>query len=78
MCLAIPGELVAITPGDLPMGRVVFGGVTKDVCVAYVPEAQVGDFVLVHAGFAIARVDAEAARATLLELARLQEEEEET
>ncbi|WP_291990195.1 HypC/HybG/HupF family hydrogenase formation chaperone [Luteitalea sp.] len=65
MCLAIPGRLVSIE-GDDPLlraGRVDFAGVVKVVNLAYVPEATIGDFVLVHVGFAIARVDEdEAAR----------------
>jgi hydrogenase expression/formation protein HypC len=61
MCLGVPGEVKAITEGDLRMGRVAFGGVVKEVCLAYVPEAGVGDFVVVHAGFAISRIDREAA-----------------
>ncbi|MBK8975114.1 MAG: HypC/HybG/HupF family hydrogenase formation chaperone [Planctomycetes bacterium] len=60
MCLAIPGRVVAIDPGDdlLRMGRVDFGGVVKEVSLACVPDVALGDFVLVHAGMAIARVDA--------------------
>jgi hydrogenase expression/formation protein HypC len=61
MCLGIPGEVKSVVEGDLRMGRVAFGGVVKEVCLAYVPEAQVGDFVIVHAGFAISRVDREGA-----------------
>jgi hydrogenase expression/formation protein HypC len=61
MCLGIPGEVLTIEAGDLPMGRVSFGGVVKEVCLACVPEAQVGEFVIVHAGFAISRVDREGA-----------------
>lgn len=61
MCLGIPGEVRSIVEGDLRMGRVAFGGVVKEVCLAYVPEAEVGDFVVVHAGFAISRIDPEAA-----------------
>ena len=61
MCLGVPGEVQTIVEGDLRMGRVVFGGVIKEVCLAYVPEAEVGDFVVVHAGFAISRIDREAA-----------------
>ena len=58
MCLGIPGKLVEIEgQGDLPMGKVEFGGIRKDVCLAYTPEAQVGDYVLVHVGFAISRID---------------------
>jgi hydrogenase expression/formation protein HypC len=59
MCLAIPGRVVEIdqTEALLPMGQVDFGGVRRQVCLAYVPEAQVGDYVLVHVGFAISRLD---------------------
>lgn len=62
MCLGIPGEIRSIQDGPLRTGKVVFGGVVKEVCLAYVPEAKVGDFVIVHAGFAISRLDAEKAR----------------
>jgi hydrogenase expression/formation protein HypC len=62
MCLGIPGEVKTITEGPLRTGQVSFGGVLKQVCLAYVPEAGVGDFVIVHAGFAISRLDAEHAR----------------
>jgi hydrogenase expression/formation protein HypC len=65
MCLGVPGQVREIEPDiiGMPMGRVSFGGIIKDVCLAYVPEAQVGDFVLVHVGFALSRIDeAEAAR----------------
>ncbi len=58
MCLAVPGKIVTIT-GDsvLRSGSVAFGGITKQVNLAYVPEAKVGDYVLVHVGFAISVVD---------------------
>ncbi|MFT3772168.1 MAG: HypC/HybG/HupF family hydrogenase formation chaperone [Minicystis sp.] len=62
MCLGIPGRILAIVEGDLRFGKVAFGGIAKDVCLAYVPEARVGDHVIVHAGFAISRVDEEAAQ----------------
>jgi len=66
MCLGIPGEVVQIgdgEPGEPRMGRVDFGGVVKDICLVCVPEAEIGDYVIVHAGLAIARVDeAEAVR----------------
>lgn len=64
MCLAVPGEILSLdADGPLRMGVVQFGGVTREVCLAYVPEAEVGAFVLVHVGFAIATIDAdEAAR----------------
>jgi hydrogenase expression/formation protein HypC len=58
MCLGIPGKVLSIAQRDeLTMGRVEFGGIIKEVCMAYVPEAQVGDYVLVHVGFAISRID---------------------
>ena len=58
MCLGIPGKLVeTYSKDDLPMGKVEFGGIRKEICLAYTPEAQVGEFVLVHVGFAISRID---------------------
>ncbi|MFZ5875624.1 MAG: HypC/HybG/HupF family hydrogenase formation chaperone [Nitrospirota bacterium] len=66
MCLAVPGRIVTINEaeGVARAGRVEFGGIVKDVSLAFVPEAAIGDYVIVHVGFAIARVDeAEAARA---------------
>jgi hydrogenase expression/formation protein HypC len=67
MCLAIPGLVLSIDGGDelTRQGRVAFGGITKMVNLAFAPEAVVGDYVLVHAGFAIARLDADEARETL-------------
>ena len=64
MCLGIPGRIVEIekSPLDLHMGTVSFGGVRKEICLAYVPEAAVGDYVLVHVGFAISRIDETEAR----------------
>jgi hydrogenase expression/formation protein HypC len=64
MCLGVPGQVLEIQPDTIgmPMGRVSFGGIVKDICLAYVPEAQVGDYVLVHVGFALSRVDEEEAR----------------
>ena len=77
MCLAVPGKVVAIEgDSDLRMARVDFGGVTREACLAYVPEAQVGDYVLVHVGFAIATVDEQAAQESLALLAEAGELEE--
>lgn len=79
MCLGIPGEVKSITEGDLRMGKVAFGGIVKEVCLEYVPEAEVGDFVVVHAGFAISRIDREGALRVfsyLEELAQTEEIEE--
>lgn len=59
MCLAIPGKIVSIS-GDDPlvrMGRIDFSGIVKEASLAYVPEAKMGDYVIVHAGFALSRVD---------------------
>lgn len=63
MCLAIPGKLVAIEGEEVltRVGRVSFGGIFKDVSLAYLPEARVGDYLLVHAGFALSIVDEEEA-----------------
>lgn len=70
MCLAVPGEVLSLETGDaLPMGRVGFGGVVKRVCLAYTPEADVGDFVLVHAGFALTRLSSQRALEILSTLA---------
>jgi hydrogenase expression/formation protein HypC len=59
MCLGVPGKILSIEPNPLgmTMGKVSFGGVAKEVCLAYVPEAQVGDYVIVHAGFALNKLD---------------------
>ena len=64
MCLGIPGQVVSVeSTGGLRMGKVQFGGIVRDACLEYVPEVAEGDFVIVHAGFAISRVDEkEAAR----------------
>jgi len=70
MCLGIPGKIVLIVDErGLRMGEIDFGGVTRKVCLAYVPEAVVGDYAIVHAGFAISTVDEKEAARTL-ELAR--------
>jgi hydrogenase expression/formation protein HypC len=58
MCLGIPGKLIEVYNQDgLPMGKVQFGGILKEVCLAYTPEARVGEYVIVHVGFAISRID---------------------
>ncbi len=66
MCLGIPGKIVEISQkNEIPMGRIDFGGVIKEVCLAYVPEARVGDYALIHVGFAISLMDEEEAQETL-------------
>jgi len=58
MCLAVPGKILSITGEDvLRSGSVSFGGIQKQVSLAYVPEAKVGDYVIVHVGFAISIVE---------------------
>jgi hydrogenase expression/formation protein HypC len=79
MCLAIPGKILEIDGSNelMRMGRVDFGGVVRDICLTYVPEAGVGDYVIVHTGFAINRLDEESAKESLElleEMALLQEE----
>ena len=65
MCLAVPGQVVAVQDDPLRTGTVSFAGITKTVSLAMVPEAAVGDYVIIHVGFAISRVDEEAARCSL-------------
>lgn len=65
MCLAVPGQVLNIEDDTLRMATVSFGGVTKSVSLALVPEAGVGDYVIVHVGFAISKLDEEAAQRTL-------------
>ena len=69
MCLGVPGKVTRVegNPLGMAMGEVDFGGVLKNVCLAYVPEVRVGDYVVVHAGFAISQVD-EAEAAEILDL----------
>ena len=62
MCLGIPGEIVEVREADgMRLGRVKFAGITREVCLQYVPEASTGDFVVVHVGFAISTIDREEA-----------------
>ena len=68
MCLAIPGRVEEISMDKgLRVGRVNFGGVVKRVCLDYVPELQVGDYTIVHVGFALSKIDEETAEQTLAE-----------
>ncbi len=72
MCLAVPGRVLEIREaGDLRAARVDFGGVVREASLAFVPEARIGDYVLVHVGFAISRIDEQAARETFEALAEL-------
>jgi hydrogenase expression/formation protein HypC len=77
MCLAIPGKIVAFHERNgLRMGKIDYGGISRDACLDYVPDAALGDYVMVHVGFAISKVDQEEAARTykyLAELDQLQE-----
>jgi len=81
MCLAVPGKIISIA-GDDPlarMGRVNFGGIVKEVSLAYVPDAKIDDYVIVHVGFALQTVDEDEAQQVfeyLREMGELQELEE--
>jgi len=66
MCLAVPGKIVEIyNAGGLKMAKVDFGGVTREACLEYVPDAQVGDYTVIHVGFAINRLDEAEAKESL-------------
>ena len=74
MCLAVPGKVISII-GDEPLmkkGRVSFGGVIKEVNLAYVPNVEVGDYVIVHVGFALSILDEEAAQKSLAEFKEME------
>ncbi len=78
MCLGVPGRVMTIVPGPggMNMGTVSFGGVTKEVCLAYTPEVKEGDYVIVHVGFAISQVSEQEAQEvfrTLQEMGELGE-----
>jgi hydrogenase expression/formation protein HypC len=64
MCLGVPGRVVEVVPNALgiPTGKVDFAGIVKEVCFAYTPEVEVGEYVVVHVGFAISKIDEEEAR----------------
>ena len=67
MCLAIPGRIISIaeTGAELKTAKVSFAGIIKEVCIQWIEEPKIGDYVLVHAGFAINKVDEKAAEETL-------------
>ena len=66
MCLGVPGKIIEVyEANNLKMGKVDFGGVVREACLEYVPDAQVGEYVVIHVGFAISKVSEEDAQATL-------------
>lgn len=79
MCLAVPGKIVTIVKEEnlgLRRGNVDFGGIRKEVCLDYTPEARVGDYVLVHVGFALTVVDEQEAQRVFEALRQLDQLEE--
>jgi hydrogenase expression/formation protein HypC len=79
MCLGVPGKIVEIYETDgLRMGKIDFGGVQREACLEYVPEANVGDYTVIHVGFAISRLSEEEAKASLEILQQIADLEQET
>lgn len=78
MCLGVPGKVIEIYEvGGLKMGKVDFGGVTREACLAYVPEIAIGEYTVIHVGFAISQISEEEAMLsleTIQELSSLEEE----
>ncbi len=78
MCLGVPGKIIKIyQENGLRMGKIDFGGVSREACLAYVPDAQIGDYTVIHVGFAISQLSEEEAQETLAlirEIADLNEE----
>jgi hydrogenase expression/formation protein HypC len=75
MCLAVPGKIISITEQDDPFmrtGKVSFGGIIKEVSLAYVPEAKLDDYAIVHVGFALSILDPQEAECTLRDLQQIQ------
>ena len=78
MCLGVPGKIINIYDSNgLRMGQVDFGGVVREACLAYVPEANIGDYTVIHVGFAISLLNETEAQATLQELRDITNLEEE-
>ena len=76
MCLAVPGKITEIYQNnDLLMGKIDFGGVVREACLAYVPEARVGDYTIIHVGFALNLIDEKEALETLALLEEISEME---
>lgn len=72
MCLAVPGRVLSVEQRDgTTMAEVDFGGLRKEVCLEYIPDAQIGEYVIVHVGFAIQRLDEKSAQETLANFERL-------
>lgn len=76
MCLAIPGKVISIDESDsaLKMAKVDFAGVTKNICIDWLPDIKVGEYVLVHVGFALNKIDEQQAEETLRALREMGEQ----
>ena len=78
MCLGVPGKIIeTYEAGGLRMAKIDFGGVVREACLAYVPEAEVGDFTVIHVGFAISMLSEREAQETISLLAEMMDLEEE-
>ncbi len=78
MCLGVPGKIIEkYQVGELPMGKVDFGGVVREACLAYVPDAEIGDYTVIHVGFAISRLSEEEAMESLETIREIIDIEEE-
>lgn len=75
MCLGVPGQVQEVEDGPLRLGRIRFGGIVKEASLAFVPDAKVGDYVLVHAGMALDVIDEDGARKVFEALRMLGEAE---
>jgi hydrogenase expression/formation protein HypC len=75
MCLAIPGKIESVSGDDplMRMGKINFGGILKEASLAYVPEAKIGDYVIVHVGFALSRLDEDEAQKVFEYLRQIEE-----
>jgi len=79
MCLAVPGKIIEIYEAkDLLMGKIDFGGVIREACLTYVPEAKVGDYTIIHVGFALNLIDEQEAMETLALLDEISRQDTET
>jgi hydrogenase expression/formation protein HypC len=78
MCLGVPGKVIEIYETDgLKMGKIDFGGVVREACLAYIPEIEIGDYTVIHVGFAISQLSEEEANETLALLREMADLEEE-
>jgi len=79
MCLAVPGKIIEIYEAKgLLMGKIDFGGVIREACLTYVPEAKVGDYTIIHVGFALNLIDEQEAMETLALLDEISRQDTET